>query len=202
MPSYNSPHTTLAEHSACHLHEVNELYDRTLNSICAYAFSTIALDMSNNKVFTYPKAMQQSDSAQFIKAMLKDIDDHKSRQHWEIVCQNTIPPGHKTIQAIWSFKCKRFPNGTLKKHKARLCTHGGMQHWGISYWETYSSVVNMLTVCPLLALCNIHGLESESIKVILVIPQADLDMDIWMELPTGIVVSGMADELGAYNTRG
>jgi hypothetical protein len=51
MPSYNiSPTAILAEHAASCLHEVNELYDGTLNSICAYTFSTIALDMLNNKV--------------------------------------------------------------------------------------------------------------------------------------------------------
>ncbi len=86
MPLYNiSPTATLAKHAACRLHEVNELYDGTLNSIWAYAFSTIALDMSNNKVFTYTKAMQQPDSAQFIEAISKEIDDHQSCHHWEIV---------------------------------------------------------------------------------------------------------------------
>ena len=36
MPSYNiSPNATFAERAASHLHKVNELYDRTLNSICA-----------------------------------------------------------------------------------------------------------------------------------------------------------------------
>ncbi len=63
-----------------------------------------------------------------------------------------------------------------------------MQQWGVSYWETYSPVVNMLTVCLLLALCNIHGLKYKSIDFVLAFPQADLDVDIWMELPVGIVV--------------
>jgi hypothetical protein len=52
----------------------------------------------------------------------------------------------------------------------------------------------MLMVCLLLALCNIHGLESKSIDFVLAFPRADLDEDIWMELPTGIVVSGKSDE--------
>jgi hypothetical protein len=169
-----------------------------MNSICAYAFSTIALDMSNNEVFTYTKAMQQPDAPQFIEAMAKEIEDHASRQHWEIVRRSTIPSGKKTIQAIWSFKRKRFPDGTLNKHKARLCAHGGMQQWGDSYWETYSPVVNMLTVRLLLALCNIHGLESKSIDFILAFPQADLDVDIWMELPTGIIISGKEDVSRGY----
>ena len=69
---------------------------------------------------------------------------------------------------------------------------------GCHYWETYSPVVNMLTVRLLLTLCNIHGLESKSIDFILAFPQADLDVDIWMELPTGIVVHGKDNESRAY----
>jgi hypothetical protein len=104
----------------------------------------------------------------------------------------------KTIQAIWSFKRKRYPNGTLNKHKERLCAHGGMQQWGISYWEMHSPVVNMLTVRLLLALCNIHGLHSKSIDFVLAFPQADLDVDIWMKLPMGIVLGSHESESHGY----
>ena len=44
-----------------------------------------------------------------------------------------MPPGVKKIQAIWSHKRKHFPDGTLNKHKAQLCAHGGMQQWGVNY---------------------------------------------------------------------
>ena len=73
-----------------------------------------------------------------------------------------------------------------------------MQQWGIFYWETYSPAVNMRTVRLLLALCNIHGLESKSIDFILAFPQADLNVDIWMELPTGIVISSKDNKSRAY----
>ncbi|KAL7504929.1 hypothetical protein ACHAXN_005720 [Cyclotella atomus] len=76
--------------------------------------------------------------------MSKEVQDHEEREHWALILRPTIPAGVKTIQAIWSFKRKRFPDGTLNKHKARLCAHGGMQQWGKNYWETYSPVVNML----------------------------------------------------------
>ena len=149
-------------------------------------------------MFTYTKALQQQDAAQFVQAMRKEIEDHESRDHWDIVPRSSIPEGKKTIQAIWSFKRKRFPDGSLNKHKARLCAHGGMQQWGVSYWETYSPVVNMLTVRLLLALCNIHGLESKSIDFVLAFPQADLDVDIWMELPVGIVVDQLPSNSCGY----
>ena len=46
----------------------------------------------------------------------------------------------------------------------------------------------MLTVRLLLAMCNIHKLESKSIDFVLAFPQADLDVDIWTELPIGFVI--------------
>ena len=50
----------------------------------------------------------------------------------------------------------------------------------------------MLTVYLLLALCNIHNLESKSIDFVLDFPQADLDVDIWMELPIGFFIDEAA----------
>jgi histone deacetylase 1/2 len=141
----------------------------------------------------YTKTIQQPDTDQFIDAICKEINDHESCNYWEIVCRNT-----KTIQVIFCFKHKRFPGGTLNKHKARLCVHGGMQQWGVSYWETYSPVVNMLTVCLLLALCHIHGLHLKSINFVLAFPQTNLDVDIWMELPMGIVIDSCASDSRGY----
>ena len=82
-----------------------------------------------------------------------------------------------------SFKSRGFTNGPLNKYKARLCAHGGMQQWGDKYWETYSPVVNMLSVRLLLAICHIHGLDSKATNFVLSFPRADLDIDIWMDFP-------------------
>ena len=174
------------------LHEVNKLYDGTLNDVISYAFSTLEIDTSNNKMFTYSKAMKEPDANCFIEAMQKEVEDHELRNHWEIVPRSS-PSGMKTVQAIWSFKRKRYPNGSLNKHKACLCVHRGMQQWRISYWETYSPVVKMLNVRLLLALCNIHKLESKSIDLVLAFPQAKLNVNIWMELLQGIAISDCED---------
>ena len=71
--------------------------------------------------------LAQDDKAQFVTAMQKEIDDHKKRDHWDLVLCSSMPKEMKTIMAIWLFKRKRFLDGTLNKHKARLCAHGGQQ---------------------------------------------------------------------------
>ena len=158
-------------------HEVNELYDGTLNSVHHYMYTT---DIAANDSFTFRNAMKQEDKMSFVAAMEKEIADHEAGNHWSVVHRDTLPNRARPIKAIWSFKRKRKPDGELLKHKARLCAHGGMQKWGDSYWETYSPVVNMLSVRLILALTKIHKLESKAIDFVLAFPQADLKVDIWM----------------------
>jgi hypothetical protein len=184
MPRHRTSMTnpTFTERIITRLDEANEHCDGTLNE---FHFVSLLTDTASNEVFTYHQAQKQPDWAEFVEAMEKEIEDHESRDHWELVPRATITPGNKPIKAIWSFKRKRFPDGRLNKHKARICAHGGMQRWGENYWETYSPVVNMISVKLLLVIAKIHGLESKSIDFVLAFPQADLDVDIWMELPIG-----------------
>jgi len=119
------------------------------NQIHFLSFST---DISSNEVFTYKEAMNQEDTHLFVEAMQNEVADHELWDHWTIVPCSTVPKTTKPNQAIWSFEWKWHPDGTLVKHKARMCAHGGMQQWGTNYWETYSPVVNMVTVRLILLL--------------------------------------------------
>jgi len=100
--------------------------------------------------------------------------------------RHDLPLGTKTIMAIWSFKRKRFLDGSLNKHKARLYAHGGQHTWGQDYWDTYAPVVTWASVRTLLIIAKIHKLESKSIDFVLAFPQADLDAPVYMELPSGV----------------
>ena len=88
-------------------------------------------------------------------------------------------------QKQWSFKQKRLPDGTIMKWKARLCRHGGMQIWGINYWEMYAPVVGWASVCLLLIIALINWIPTRSIDFVLTFPQATLDVPVYMELPFG-----------------
>ena len=165
--------------------ELYEHYDGTMNQIHFLFFST---GISSNEVFTYKEAIPQEDAHLFVEAMQKEVADHELRNHWTIVHRSTVPKTAKPVHAIWSFKRKQHPDGTLVKHKARLCAHGRMQQWGTNYWETYSPVVNMVTVRLILLLAQIYKLESKAIDFVLAFSQAELDVDIWMYLPIGFQV--------------
>jgi hypothetical protein len=173
-------HATLSDHMIKRFEELNEHYDGIMNQIHFWSFST---EVSSNEVFTYKEAITQEDAHLIVEAMQKEVTDHELRNHWTIVHCSTVPITPKPIQAIWSFKRKQRPDGTLGKHKARLCAHGRMQQWGTNYWETYSPVVNMVTVCLILLLAQIYKLDSKAIDFVLAFLQAELDIDIQMYLP-------------------
>ena len=114
-----------------------------------------------------------------------EVSDHKNREHWTLAKHCDMPEDKKTIMSIWGFKRKRYPDGTLNKHKAHLCAHGKMQTWGQNYWETYAPVVNWASVWLILAVAKIHGLSSKSNDFVLAFPQADLEIPVYIELPIG-----------------
>jgi hypothetical protein len=92
--------------------------------------------IASNETFNYNQALKQADFCKLIQAMIAEVNDHEVRGHWTLTISCDLPQATKTIMSIWSFKRKQYLDGTLNKHKARLCAHGGMQTWGQNYWET------------------------------------------------------------------
>ena len=74
--------------------------------------------------------------------MMKETADHESIVHWTVILRSQKPPDVKTILAVWAFKRKRYPDGKINKHKARLCAHGEMQTRGVNYWDAYPPTAN------------------------------------------------------------
>ncbi len=107
-------------------YQVNTLYGGTINCFSMVAQSSIA----SNETFTYKQAMKEKDFNDFVLAIVHEVDDHEKCCHWTIIQCCDMPANSKTIVSIWSFKRKRYPDGTLNKHNARLHAHGGMQTWG------------------------------------------------------------------------
>ena len=89
-----------------------------------------------------------------------------------------------------SFKRKRALYGRLIKHKSRMCSHRGMQKWGVDYWDTYYPVVNCMSVRAILTLSILRDIHTKSVDFLLDYTQADMKTDILMEIPIGFVVEG------------
>ena len=70
-----------------------------------------------------------------------------------------------------------------------------MQQWVLNYWETYSPVVNWISVRSLLAIASIHGSTSIKIDFVLSFTQYDLNADVFMELTLEMGVDANKGEL-------
>ena len=149
-------------------------------------FSTmVKTAVASNKDSTFKNAMKEYDSHEFVKAMVKEISEHKAQDHWIMMERRELSPRVKTIMSIWSFRQKCYPNDRLNKHKACIFIHGGQQTCCQNYWETYAPVVNWTSVRLLLAVAKIHNLPSKGIDFPLTFPQSDLDIPVYMELSMG-----------------
>ncbi len=168
------------------LEKVNLNFDGTSNVTHPFAFSTTA---SDNETYTLKEMLNQPDVPNFVQAMIEEVDAHEKNGHWEVVPRSQIG-NNKPILAVWSFKRKRYPDGTINKWKARLCAHGGMQQWGVNYWETYAPVVNWISVRTLLAISVMNDLPTTAIDFVLAFPQATLSPEekIFMEIPYGMTL--------------
>jgi hypothetical protein len=65
----------------------------------------------------------------------------------EFDCWEYVPnPGKNILPSTWAFKIKRYPDGQVKKFKARFCARGERQQEGINFFETWALVVQWSTV--------------------------------------------------------
>ena len=138
----------------------NQIFDNTLNALHPMALVT---EKENIEYYTFKQMLQQEDKADFIKAMIKEISDHESKGHWDVVPRSDKPVNVKSILSIWAFKRKRYPDGRIWKHKALLCAHGGMQTFGVNYWETYAPTVNWISIRFLLVVAQALQLHTQAI---------------------------------------
>ena len=116
--------------------------DGSLNHVHPLSLTIVS---GKNNTFYVHDVMKQPDREQFIQAMIKELNDHHENNHWTLVKRSEIGKA-KTVKAIWSFKRKQRPDGSLLKHKACLNAHGGMQVHGETYWDTYAPVVNWVSM--------------------------------------------------------
>ena len=169
---------------------VMTLSDNSVNQLCQ--FVAYPASIADADTMYLQEAMRQPDKDEFLKAMIKEIEDHTTRGHWRITTRKEMRErnyDYKPIAAIWSFKRKRNPFGDIVKYKARLCCHGGQTIRGVHYDETFSPVVAWSTVRMLLTLSEVYGWHARQIDFVLAFPQAEVRTDVYMQVPEKFRVS-------------
>jgi hypothetical protein len=116
----------------------------------------------------YHEAMREPDSAEFIKAMGKEVQSHTENQVWELVPRSSVPPGTKILPAVWAMKRKhRIATREVYKWKARLNIDGSKQEEGGNYWETFSHVASWAAIRMVLITTLTHAWYTKQINFVL-----------------------------------
>ena len=73
------------------------------------------------------------------------------------------------------------------KYKARICVDGSQQRDGVDFFsdEIYSSVCQWSSVRLILILASLLGFKMRQIDYLQAFPQADIDSDVYLKIPTG-----------------
>jgi hypothetical protein len=83
---------------------------------------------------TWESAMNGPDQEGYWQAMEVELNTLEKRKHsWEVVLRE---PWMNVLPTTWAFKCKRFPDSTVRKLKARFCVRGDRQKEGVDYFDT------------------------------------------------------------------
>jgi hypothetical protein len=67
------------------------------------------------------------------------------------------------LPGTWAFKCKRFPDGLVRKRKARFCAMGNHQVENVNYFETFTPVVTWNTMQILLTMSQLLRLATKQV---------------------------------------
>jgi Reverse transcriptase (RNA-dependent DNA polymerase) len=164
--------------------ESYDIQDKMENPI-AFAAS------SNPDVMYMDQAMKEPDHKEFEAAMIKEVKSHTENEHWHIVKRDQVPDGVDVLPAVWAMRRKRrISTGEVYKWKARLNIHGGKQTHGVNYWETYAPVIGWTTIRLYLILALLNERKTRQIDFVLAYPQADIECDLYMEIPRGFEFHG------------
>ncbi len=175
------------------LYKQDDFDEEMLESIHPFAFSARA---NSEDTPNYHQAMKSPDAEGFKEAMEAEWNQLTDMNAWEIVPrEKAVKMNKRVIDSVWTFRRKRYPDGSVKKLKARLCVRGDLQIEGVDFSDTYSPVVSWSTVRLLLILTVILDLKTKQIDYTLAFIHAKSKPGVFIEMPRGYEREGHVLEL-------
>ncbi|KAL7485132.1 hypothetical protein ACHAW6_010731 [Cyclotella cf. meneghiniana] len=127
--------------------------------------------------------MSGENAANYYNAAIEELITLQEKLHcWELIRYKSTM---NVLPSTWAFKCKRYPDGRIKKFKARFCARGDRQKEGIDYFETWSPVVQWQTVRLMMIFSSILGLKSAQANITAAFVHADLPETVYINQPKG-----------------
>jgi Reverse transcriptase (RNA-dependent DNA polymerase) len=129
-------------------------------------------------------------------AMKNEIEALVKRQTWDIMPRTQVPKGEPIVPGTWAFKCKRRPDGSFRKFKARWCVRGDVEtRMNKGNTDTYSPVIQWSSVRLMLIFTILFDLHTRSIDFSNAFAQANMpaDNNIYLEMPENFTANDKSD---------
>jgi hypothetical protein len=124
---------------------------------------------------------------EWTKAMDKEIQSIEKNKTWKL-CQLTV--GHRPIGLKWVSKLKKYSDGEVVKHKAKLVAKGYVQKKGVDFDEVFAPVARLDTVRLILAMAANRGWQVHHLDVKLAFLRGELEEEVYVKQPEGYEVKG------------
>jgi hypothetical protein len=132
---------------------------------------------------TVRQALAGPHKEEFLTAMRSEIRELEEHKTWTVVQRNDLPTGANVLPSTWVLRIKRFPDGRLRKFKARFCARGDRQIEGVDYFDKWAPVVSWSTVRMLLCMSINQGWDTRQVDFSNAFVQATLKEDVYISLP-------------------
>jgi len=136
---------------------------------------------------TFQEAMRGPYAEEFKKAMAKEVEELEQHDTWDEVPESSVPDGANVLPGTWVFRIMRYPDGRLRKIKAKLCVRGDKQLEGVDYFEQYAPVVKWSAVRLFLAITLQQGWVTRQVDFKNAVVHAKNEKDVYVKLPQTII---------------
>ena len=128
---------------------------------------------------------------EFLQGMKNEIQELEAHGTWTIMKRADIPKVKMKdgtfstppiLAGTWAFKIKRFPDGLMRKIKARFCVRGDLQT-DVDVFDTYAPVASWKSIRMLTILALQNNWDIKQIDFSNAFVQAPMERDVYISLP-------------------
>jgi hypothetical protein len=142
------------------------------------------LALPGDEPVSVDEAIGGPDGHEWVPAIKAELDVLEQHDTWRLVQR---PQDQPVIPCHFIFRTKRGPDGEIVKRKARLVAGGHKQIKGVNYDETFAAAAKINSIRLVLAIAAQLDWEIHQVDVVGAYLNAELDDEIYMEPPHGIV---------------
>jgi Reverse transcriptase (RNA-dependent DNA polymerase)/gag-polypeptide of LTR copia-type len=140
----------------------------------------VAMLTQDNNTTTIEEAKASSNHEKWNEAMMQEFNNFEQRSVWAPVKRDSVPKSKKILKTKWVLKQK--PDGT---HRARLVAKGFTQVPGVDFTESFSPVINDVTMRILIVFWIMNKYYAAQVDVETAFLCGELDEEIYIESPEG-----------------